>query len=84
MNEELSTWRLTQLDLSHNQLSIVTSNVFQNLTKLAFISFQGNQLYYIDPNIFFFLPSLTGFNLNFNYLSEVIFTDVNAFDNLLL
>ena len=39
-----TNWQLEQLDLSHNQISMISLDAFRNLTQLELLSLEGNKL----------------------------------------
>ena len=61
---------LKEIDLSRNQISYITSDIFQNMTQMEFIDLGYNKLTEIDPQSMLHLTQLTGLVLRNNELTE--------------
>ena len=78
-NNRLTAWNLslnklqelTELDLSHNQITYIMSDAFQNLTQLEYIDLGYNKLSIVVPNLFSGLTQLTGIILRKNELLNI-------------
>ena len=78
-NNRLTSWNLSlnklqllkDLYLSHNQITYIVSDAFQNLSQLEYIDLGYNKLSNLAPSLFSGLAQLTGIVLRNNRLSEI-------------
>ena len=77
-NNRLTAWTLSlklqqlrELDLSHNQITYILSDAFQNLSQLEYIDLGYNKISDLAQNSFTGLAQLTGIVLRNNELSEI-------------
>src|SRR5687768_10280522 len=66
-----SGFPLQDLDLSHNQLSRLQSEVFGSLTSLIFLRLRGNWLTNLPGDLFGSLVRLTVLDLSHNFIENV-------------
>lgn len=67
-NGVLKGMRLRELNLSHNIINSIESDVFQDLVSLRVLDLSHNRLTYIPKSVFSDLPVLEQLNLNNNHL----------------
>ena len=72
-------FKLRDLNLSHNQISIIRSNQFDQLSELTSLDLTFNEIFYFELNSFKELNSLIKLNLTRNKLTEIENED---FDNM--
>lgn len=78
---------LTKLDLSHNQITNLTTGVFTNLRVLTHVYLMGNQLTTVYADTFVSLSQLVELELSYNSIESIekgAFNDVPALQNLKL
>lgn len=63
--------KLQELDLQHNAITSISSNVFQHLANLTNIDLADNQINRIESGLFENLPALTTLNLSCNALITI-------------
>ena len=64
-----AVWQLKQLDISHNNIALITPGAFENLTRLELLSLEGNRLY--ESDFLCVMPFLHVINLAENLLKSV-------------
>ncbi|XP_044265512.1 leucine-rich repeat-containing protein 70-like [Tribolium madens] len=76
--------RVTQVDLSHNSLRILTNKMFHKLTNLDLLNLNHNNIYYIQPDAFKGLSNLRHLYLSNNRLERLEGYVFKYLPNLLL
>ncbi|EFA09704.2 insulin-like growth factor-binding protein complex acid labile subunit [Tribolium castaneum] len=76
--------RVTQVDLSHNSLRILTNNLFSELANLDLLNLNHNTVFYIQPDAFKGLSNLRHLYLSHNRLERLEGYVFKYLPNLLL
>lgn len=70
---------IKSLDISHNNVTVLNANAFENMTKLEYLDFDHNNLNSLPIDIFAQTIQLRHLDLSFNHINQIPF---GLFNNL--